>query len=328
MSELDTDSDASASEEKLGLFQRLKKGLAKTRDSISGNLDNLFTASEIDDDFYDEIEEILVMSDTGMSSTEEIIEELKNAVRERHVKKTEDCRNLLKDVMTDILTKTEPEYLYEEKTSVILMVGVNGAGKTTTVGKLASQLKSRGRKTMIVAADTFRAAAFDQLKVWADRAGVDFIKCTEGQDPASVVFDGVKAAKSRRSDVVICDTAGRLNNKKNLMNELEKINRVVTREYPEAHIETLIVLDGTTGQNAISQARDFMDVCQVTGAVITKLDGTAKGGIAFAIQNELNIPIKYIGVGEAIEDLQKFDARAFVEALFSKSEEDTENVDA
>ncbi|MCR5108427.1 MAG: signal recognition particle-docking protein FtsY [Lachnospiraceae bacterium] len=314
-------------EKKGGFFRRLVKGLTKTRDSIVGGFEDLFTASEIDEDFYDEIEEILIMSDAGMEASEEIIEELKERVKQRHVKKTDECRELLKEVMTESLMKNPPDYPYEEKRSVILVVGVNGAGKTTTVGKLALKLKDQGKKTMIVAADTFRAAAVEQLNVWADRAGVDFIKCNEGQDPASVVYDAMQAAKARNTDAVICDTAGRLHNKKNLMNELEKITRIINREHPDAYVETLLVLDGATGQNAISQAREFLNASKVTGVVITKLDGTAKGGIAFAIQNSLSIPVKYIGVGEAIDDLQKFDAKDFVDALFDKSTEE-EDVNA
>ncbi|MCR4741234.1 MAG: signal recognition particle-docking protein FtsY [Lachnospiraceae bacterium] len=304
-----------------GFFKRLFNGLTKTRNSIAEGFEDLFTASEIDDDFYDEVEEILIMSDTGTKSCEMIIERLKKRVKEDHIKKRADCFDLLKEVMTDILKEVTPEYPFENERSVIMIVGVNGAGKTTTIGKLAIKLKESGRKTMIAACDTFRAAALEQLEVWADRAGVEMIKCNAGQDPASVVYDAIQAAKARNVDAVLCDTAGRLQNKKNLMNELEKMFRIIGREYPEACVETLLVLDGTTGQNAISQAKEFLNAASVTGAVITKLDGTAKGGIAFAIQNELSIPIKYIGVGEGIEDLQKFDAQAFVEALLGKSEE-------
>ncbi|MCR5734267.1 MAG: signal recognition particle-docking protein FtsY [Lachnospiraceae bacterium] len=307
-----------------GFFKRLMKGLSKTRDSIAEGFEDLFTASEIDDDFYDEMEEILIMSDVGTVTSEKILDRLKAGVKERHVKKREDCLSLLKEIMTDILSETKPEYPFENEKSVVMVVGVNGVGKTTTIGKLAMQLKDMGRKTMIAAADTFRAAALEQLEVWAARAGVDMIRCTDGQDPASVVYDAMQAAKARNIDVVLCDTAGRLHNKKNLMNELEKMARIIGRENPDAYVETLIVLDGTTGQNAISQAKEFLKAANVNGAIITKLDGTAKGGAVFAIQNELSIPVKYIGVGEGIEDLQKFDAGAFVEALFGKSAEETD----
>ncbi len=299
-----------------GFFKRLFKGLSKTRESIASGLDAIFSTSHIDEEFYEEMEELLITGDIGVNTTEEIIEKLREQVKQKHVKQPQECRQLLADIMTDMLLENPPDYDYEDKRSVVLVVGVNGAGKTTTIGKLASIMKKKGRTVMVAAADTFRAAAGEQLEVWVQRAGADFIRCTEGQDPASVVYDAMQSAKARNTDIVFCDTAGRLHNKKNLMQELEKIRRVISRENPDAFVETLIVLDGTTGQNALSQAREFMAVSQVTGAVITKLDGTAKGGIAIAIQNELGIPVKYIGVGEAIEDLQRFDARAFVEALF------------
>ena len=307
-----------------GFFKRLFKGLSKTRESIASGLDAIFSTSHIDEEFYEEMEELLITGDIGVNTTEEIIEKLREQVKQKHVKQPQECRQLLADIMTDMLLENSPDYDYEDKRSVVLVVGVNGAGKTTTIGKLASIMKKKGRTVMVAAADTFRAAAGEQLEVWVQRAGADFIRCTEGQDPASVVYDAMQSAKARNTDIVFCDTAGRLHNKKNLMQELEKIRRVISRENPDAFVETLIVLDGTTGQNALSQAREFMAVSQVTGAVITKLDGTAKGGIAIAIQNELGIPVKYIGVGEAIEDLQRFDARAFVEALFV-SEKDSED---
>ncbi|HAG69226.1 MAG TPA: signal recognition particle-docking protein FtsY [Lachnospiraceae bacterium] len=300
---------------KEGFFSRLVKGLSKTRSSISEGLNALFSASGIDDDFYDEMEEILITSDIGVQSTEEIIETLKEQVKEKHIREPEECRTLLNDIMVDMLSRIEADYSFEDERSVVMVVGVNGAGKTTTIGKLASIMRQKGRSVLVAAADTFRAAAGEQLKVWVDRAGADYIKGSEGQDPASVVYDAMQAAKARSIDIVFCDTAGRLHNKKNLMQELEKMRRIVSRENPDARVETLIVLDGTTGQNAIAQAREFMAAAKVTGAVITKLDGTARGGIAFAIQNELEIPVKYIGVGEAIEDLQRFDPGAFVKAI-------------
>ncbi|MCR4658209.1 MAG: signal recognition particle-docking protein FtsY [Lachnospiraceae bacterium] len=305
----------------MAFFQRLFNGLSKTRESIAEGLNSLFSASKIDEDFYDEMEEILITGDLGYNTTEEIIESLKEQVREKRIKEPEECRELLIDIITEMLMKTPPDYDYEDDHSVVLVVGVNGVGKTTTIGKLAAAMKSKGKKVIVAAADTFRAAAGEQLEVWVERAGADFIRCTEGQDPASVVFDAMQAAKARNADIVFCDTAGRLHNKKNLMQELEKIRRVISRENPEAHVETLIVLDGTTGQNAMSQAKEFMNAVQVTGAVITKLDGTARGGIAIAIQNELSIPVKYIGVGEAIEDLQRFDARSFAKALLARPDE-------
>ncbi len=308
--------------EKEGFFKRLAKGLTKTRESIASGLGSIFSASHIDDDFYEEMEELLITSDIGVSSTEEIIEELKEQVKEKRIKEPEECRELLIEIITDMLLRVPAGYDYEENKSVVLVVGVNGVGKTTTIGKLAAKMRQEGKRVIVAAADTFRAAAGSQLEVWVERAGADFIKCTEGQDPASVVFDAMQAAKARNTDIVFCDTAGRLHNKKNLMQELEKIRRVISRENPEAYVETLIVLDGTTGQNALSQAKEFLSASQVTGAVITKLDGTAKGGIAIAIQNELNIPIKYIGVGEAIEDLQRFDAEAFVRAMLGAPETD------
>ena len=310
-------------EQKKGFFRRLVDGLSKTRNSIMSGIDSIFSGfSSIDDDFYDEIEEILVMGDIGINATSAIISNLKQKVKEQNIKDPAQCRKLLMESIVNQLQVGETEYAFENQKSVILVVGVNGVGKTTSVGKLAGLLKDSGRKVMVAAADTFRAAAGEQLEEWAKRADVDIIRGQGGSDPGAVVFDAVTAAKARNVDVLICDTAGRLHNKKNLMNELGKINRIIDREYPEAYKETLVVLDGTTGQNALAQARQFQEVTDVTGIILTKLDGTAKGGIAVAINSELGIPVKYIGVGEQIDDLQKFDAEAFVKALFNVKEED------
>lgn len=304
-------------EEKKGFFGRLKAGLTKTRDNIVHGMDSVFGGfSNIDDDFYEELEEILIMGDIGVNATEEILERLKKQVKENHIKEPAACREHLIDSIREQMEVGENAYDFEKERSVVMLIGVNGVGKTTTVGKLAAQLKGQGKKVLIAAADTFRAAAGEQLSEWAARAGVDMIGGTEGADPASVIFDAVSAAKARNVDVLLCDTAGRLHNKKNLMEELKKINRIIDREFPDAHRENLVVLDGTTGQNALQQAREFGEVADVTGIVLTKLDGTAKGGIAVAIQSELQIPVKYIGVGETIDDLQKFDAEQFVNALF------------
>ncbi len=305
------------SEEKQGFFSRLKKGLSKTRNSIMSSFESIFSGfSSIDDDFYEEIEEILIMSDMGISTTTKIIDELKAKVKENKINDPIECKQLLIDSIKATMDLGENAYEFESNKSVVLVIGVNGVGKTTFVGKLSGQLKDAGKKVIIAAADTFRAAAIDQLSVWANRANVDIIAQQEGADPAAVVFDALQASKARKADVLICDTAGRLHNKKNLMEELKKIDRIIEKEYGDAFRETLIVLDGTTGQNALVQARLFMEAANVTGVVLTKLDGTAKGGIAVAIQSELGIPVKYIGVGEQIEDLQKFDAGKFVDALF------------
>lgn len=305
------------SEEKRGFFARLKDGLSKTRNNIVRGIDNVFSGfSAIDDDFYEELEEILIMGDIGVKATSDIIERLKKQVKEQHIKEPADCKQLLIDGIREQMSVDETAYDFEEKQSIIMVIGVNGVGKTTSVGKLAGKLKGEGRKVLIAAADTFRAAAGDQLAEWAKRADVPMIGGTEGADPASVVYDAVSAAKARGVDVLLIDTAGRLHNKKNLMEELRKMNRIIDREFPNAHRENLIVLDGTTGQNALIQAREFGDVAQLTGIVLTKMDGTAKGGIAVAIQSELNVPVKYIGVGESIEDLQKFNSDEFVNALF------------
>ena len=308
-------------EEKKGFFRRLKEGLTKTRDNIVAGIDSVFSGfSSIDDDFYDEIEEILVMGDIGINATTSIIENLKKKVKEQRIKEPSECKQLLINSIKEQMRVEETAYRFENETSVVLVIGVNGVGKTTSVGKLAGKLKDQGKKVVLGAADTFRAAASEQLTEWANRAGVDIIYGGEGADPAAVVYDAVAAAKARKADVLLCDTAGRLHNKKNLMEELRKINKIIDREYPDAFKETLIVLDGTTGQNALEQARQFKEVADVTGIILTKLDGTAKGGIAVAIQSELNVPVKYIGVGEGIDDLQKFDSDEFVNALFDVKE--------
>ena len=305
-------------EEKKGFFKRLAEGLAKTRNNIVAGIDSVFHGfSSIDDDFYDEIEEILVMGDIGINATTAIIENLKKKVKEQHIKEPSECKELLINSIKEQMRVEETAYRFEHETSVVLVIGVNGVGKTTSVGKLAGKLKDQGKKVVLAAADTFRAAASEQLTEWANRAGVDIIYGGEGADPAAVVYDAVAAAKARKADVLLCDTAGRLHNKKNLMEELRKINKIIDREYPNAFKETLIVLDGTTGQNALEQARQFKEVADVTGIILTKLDGTAKGGIAVAIQSELGVPVKYIGVGEGIDDLQKFDSDEFVNALFN-----------
>ncbi len=310
-------------EEKKGFFRRLAEGLTKTRNNIVSGMDAIFSGfSDIDDDFYDEIEEILVMGDIGINATTSIIANLKQKVKEQHIKNPQECKELLINSIREQMQVGETAYEFEHRTSVVLVIGVNGVGKTTSVGKLAGKLKDQGRKVILAAADTFRAAAGEQLTEWANRAGVEIIGGSEGADPASVVYDAVCAAKARKADVLLIDTAGRLHNKKNLMEELKKINRIIEREFPDAYRETLVVLDGTTGQNALEQARQFGEVADLTGIILTKLDGTAKGGIAVAIQSELNIPVKYIGVGEHIDDLQKFDADEFVNALFLTETED------
>ena len=304
-------------EEKQGFFKRLVSGLTKTRDNIVSGMDSIFHGfSKIDDDFYEELEETLIMGDLGVNTTMEIIEDLKGKVREQHIKEPVECRQLLIDSIKEQMDVGETAYEFEEKTSVVFVIGVNGVGKTTTIGKLAGKFHDQHKKVILAAADTFRAAAGEQLKEWANRAEVEMIGGQEGADPASVVYDAVAAAKARKADILLCDTAGRLHNKKNLMDELRKISRVIEREYPEAYKETLVVLDATTGQNALAQAKEFNEVADITGVILTKMDGTAKGGIAVAIQAELGIPVKYIGVGETIEDLQKFDADEFVNALF------------
>ena len=308
-------------EEKKGFFKRLVSGLTKTRDNIVAGCDSIISgSSRLDHALYEHLAEILIMGDIGINATTSILEHLKEQVAEQHIKEPSQCKQLLIDSIKKQMQVESTEYEFENRKSVILVIGVNGVGKTTSVGKLAGKLKDQGKKVILGAADTFRAAAGEQLTQWANRAGVEIIGGQDGADPASVVYDAVAAAKARNADVLICDTAGRLHNKKNLMEELRKIYRILEREYPEAYLETLVVLDGTTGQNALSQARQFAEVANVTGIILTKLDGTAKGGIAVAIQSELDIPVKYIGVGESIDDLQKFDADAFVNALFDVEE--------
>lgn len=305
-------------EGKKGFFGRLVEGLAKTRNNIVSGIDSIFSGfSAIDDDFYEEIEETLIMGDLGIQTTMSIVEDLRAKVKEQHIKEPEECKELLISSIKQQMDLGENAYEFEHRKSVVLVIGVNGVGKTTSVGKLAGQLKDSGHKVILAAADTFRAAAIEQLTEWAGRAGVDIIAQQEGSDPAAVIYDAVAAAKSRKADVLICDTAGRLHNKKNLMEELKKINRIIDKEYADAYRETLVVLDGTTGQNALAQARQFMEVADITGIILTKLDGTAKGGIAVAIQSELGLPVKYIGIGEQIDDLQKFNADDFVNALFN-----------
>ena len=310
-------------EGKKGFFARLKEGLTKTRNNIVRGIDSVFSGfSAIDDDFYEELEEILIMGDIGVNATTEIIARLKAQIKEQHIKEPNECKQLLIEGIKEQMRVGENAYEFEQRQSVIMVIGVNGVGKTTSVGKLAGKFKEDGRKVLIAAADTFRAAAGDQLAEWARRAEVPMVGGNEGADPASVVFDAVSAAKARGVDVLLIDTAGRLHNKKNLMEELRKMKRIVDREFPDAHRENLIVLDGTTGQNALVQAREFGEVAALTGIILTKMDGTAKGGIAVAIQSELRVPVKYIGVGETIDDLQKFDSDEFVNALFDVKKEE------
>ena len=305
------------SEEKKGFFARLKEGLTKTRKNIVYGIDSVFNGfSHIDEEFYEELEEILIMGDIGVNATEEILTRLREQVKENYIKEPADCKEFLIQNIKEQMQVGETAYEFENRQSIVLVIGVNGVGKTTSVGKLAGKLTAQNRKVLLAAADTFRAAAGEQLTEWAHRAGVDIIGGKEGADPASVIYDAVAAAKARNVDVLLCDTAGRLHNKKNLMEELKKINRIIDKEFPDAHRENLVVLDGTTGQNALQQAKEFGEVADLTGIILTKMDGTAKGGIAVAIQSELKIPVKYIGVGETIDDLQKFDAEQFVNALF------------
>lgn len=314
--------EKSEGKEKKGFFKRLFSGLAKTRNSIANGIESVFSSfSQIDEEFYEELEEVLVMADIGVHTTTAILEQLRQRVKEEKIKEVSECKKLLVESIKAQMRVEETAYDFEDKKSVVLLIGVNGVGKTTSIGKLSSQLKAKGKKVLVAAADTFRAAAIDQLAEWTNRAGVELIAQQEGSDPAAVVFDAITAAKARNTDVLLCDTAGRLHNKKNLMEELKKINRIIDREYPDAYRENFIVLDGTTGQNALAQAKQFSEVADVTGIILTKLDGTAKGGIAIAIQSELQIPVKYIGIGEKIDDLQKFDADAFVNALFDVEEE-------
>ena len=308
-------------EEKKGFFRRLVSGLTKTRDNIVSGMDSIFHGfSRIDDDFYEELEETLIMGDLGVRATMDIIEDLKEKVKEQHIKEPLECRQLLIDSIREQMDVGETAYEFENRTSVVFVIGVNGVGKTTTIGKLANALSKEGKKVILAAADTFRAAAIEQLEIWADRSKCEIIKQKEGSDPAAVIYDAISAAKARHADVIICDTAGRLHNKKHLMDELAKINRVIDRELPDASKEKLLVLDATTGQNAVNQAEQFRQATGITGIVLTKLDGTAKGGVVLAIKDGLGIPVKYIGVGEQIDDLQPFNPDAFADALFSIKE--------
>jgi len=298
-------------------FEKLKTGLTKTKDNFTDRITSVLTgAVTIDEELYDEIEEILITADIGMETSLSIIENLRLKIKEEKIKDPALLKNCLKEVIVDMLGKEKSTIIPKQTPQITLVIGVNGVGKTTSIGKLASQLKGKNYKVLLAAADTFRAAAIDQLEIWSTRAGVDLVKHQEGSDPAAVVFDSIQAAKARKIDVLICDTAGRLHNKKNLMDELGKINRVIQREFSEAWKDTLLVLDATTGQNAIQQAKQFMEVCKIDGIILTKLDGTAKGGIVISIKHQLGIPVKLIGVGEGIDDLQEFDPEAFAEALF------------
>ena len=300
----------------MGLFKRINKGLKKTRDSMSGAINAaLYGKNEIDDDFYEELEEILVMSDVGVNTAMEIVEKLKDSVFKKNLRKAKDVKKEIRDIVADLLSGGETIDMITVP-SVILVIGVNGVGKTTTIGKLAARYKAEGKSVILAAADTFRAAAIDQLDVWAERAGVDIVKHKEGADPAAVIFDTISAAKARGTEIIICDTAGRLHNKKNLMEELGKIYRVIDRELPYSDREVLLVLDATTGQNAVNQAEQFRQATGITGIVLTKLDGTAKGGAVFSIKNEVDLPVKFIGIGEQIDDMQPFDAEEFTKAMF------------
>ena len=305
----------------MGFFKKLNKGLKKTRDNMSGAINAaLYGKNEIDDEFYDELEEILVMADVGVNTSAEIVEKLRDAVFKKNLRKAKDVKEEIKNIVADMLSGGETIDMVTIP-SVILVIGVNGVGKTTSIGKMAAMFKEEGKKVILGAADTFRAAAIDQLEIWADRAGVDIVKHNEGADPAAVVFDTISAGKARNADIIICDTAGRLHNKKNLMDELAKIYRVIDRQLPYADREIFLVLDATTGQNAVNQAKEFKDVAEITGIILTKLDGTAKGGVVLAIKNDLKVPVKFVGVGEGIDDLRPFDPKAFAEGLF---EEDTD----
>ncbi len=310
-------------EERSGFFKKLLGGLSKTRDNIVNGIESVFMGvSSIDEDFYEELEEVLIMGDLGVSTTEEVIARLREEVEAKHLMHPMDCRESMIEILKEIMTAPDTAYEFENRQSVILVIGVNGVGKTTSIGKLAAQYRKRGKKVMMAAADTFRAAAIEQLTEWSNRANVPIIAQKEGSDPSAVIFDAVNSAKSRGTDILLCDTAGRLHNKKNLMEELRKMNRIIDTEFPEAYRENLLVLDATTGQNAINQAKEFMDVADITGIILTKMDGTAKGGMAIAIHKELGIPVKYIGVGEQIDDLEKFDPEEFVDALFENMDED------
>lgn len=302
----------------MGFFEKLKKGLFKTKDAIVGKIDTLFKKFvKVDEDLFDELEELLISADIGVNTTEEILDELRENVKENKIKQPEEVKNELLSILRRMVGEHEPLKL-DTKPSVILVIGVNGVGKTTSIGKIAAELKREGKKVVVAAADTFRAAAAEQLTVWCERAGVDIIKQAAGADPASVVFDAINAVKSRKADVLIIDTAGRLHNKKNLMDELAKIDRVINRELAGCSKETLLVLDATTGQNAVSQAKEFKEASKITGLVLTKLDGTAKGGIIISIKQELGMPVKFIGVGEQIDDMKPFNAQEFANALFER----------
>ena len=306
----------------MGLFKRLNKGLKKTRDSMSGAINAaLYGKNEIDDEFYEDLEEILVMADVGVNTAEEIVTRLKDNVFKKNLRRAKDVQKEIRAIVAELLSGGE-EIDMITVPSVILVIGVNGVGKTTSIGKMAAMFKEDGKKVILGAADTFRAAAIDQLEIWAERAGVDIVKHKEGADPAAVVFDTISAGKARNADIIICDTAGRLHNKKNLMEELAKIYRVIDRQLPYADREILLVLDATTGQNAVNQAKEFKEVAEITGIVLTKLDGTAKGGVVLAIKNDLKVPVKFIGVGEGIDDLRPFNAQAFAEALFEEDKDE------
>jgi len=300
----------------MGFFDKIKAGMAKTRDALSNTLGSVFSGfSEIDEDFYEELEESLILADLGVETATKATEALRKTIRQEHLKTAEEARSALKDILVEMLNVGDTALKLDSKPAVVLVIGVNGVGKTTTIGKIASQLVSQGKTVMLVAGDTFRAAAADQLEIWAGRSGADIVRQHEGADPASVVFDGIQAAKARHSDVILIDTAGRLHNKQNLMNELNKISRIVERELPDASREVLLVLDGTTGQNGLIQAKQFKEIAGVTAMAVTKLDGTAKGGIVIAVSDVLQIPVKFVGVGEQAEDLMPFNARDFVDAL-------------
>ena len=304
----------------MGFFEKISKGLKKTKESVIRQMDQMFGSfTKVDEELFEELEELLVMGDVGVRTSEKICDQLREKVKAEKITDAAQVKGALKEIITEMLSGGEELNLHS-KPSVILVIGVNGVGKTTTIGKMAANLKDSGKKVLMVAADTFRAAAIDQLQIWADRAGVDIVKHGEGADPAAVVYDGMQAAKARGVDVIICDTAGRLHNKKNLMDELAKISRVIHREIGENDMEGLLVLDATTGQNAVNQARQFKEAAGLTGIVLTKLDGTARGGVVISIKDDLGIPIKYIGVGEQIDDLQPFDAKGFVDALFDEEE--------
>ncbi|BDR75416.1 signal recognition particle-docking protein FtsY [Clostridium tetani] len=300
-----------------GFFGKLKEGLTKTKDNFTGKISSMLNLYvNIDEDLFEELEEILITSDIGVETSLDIIDNLREKIKENKIKDPKEVIPCLKEVIIDMLGDGENSIIPEKTPEIILVIGVNGVGKTTSIGKMSHKLKNNGFKVLMAAGDTFRAAAIEQLEVWSQRAGVDIIRQQEGSDPAAVVFDSIQAAKARKTDVLICDTAGRLHNKKNLMDELSKINRIVEREYSEANKKTYLVLDATTGQNALQQAKQFTQVCNVDGIILTKLDGTAKGGIVISIKHQLNIPVKLIGVGEGIDDLQNFNSREFVEALF------------